>query len=140
VRALDAGGLTRPLPLRYVARRDPAAEDRIQRLFVPDYQGTAIWTSLGGMYLDLLARVDPVAAAHTGMSYAGLVERDGTLWEVFTDDLRPYRGRLRLFVADEAMLWAAILLDALGPATPEPSTAPASALPRSAGASAPAAR
>ncbi len=49
--ALDAAGLARPLPLRYAARRDPRIEDRVQRWFVPDYQGTSIWTSLGAMYL-----------------------------------------------------------------------------------------
>ncbi len=40
-------------------------------------------------------------------------ERDGTFWEVLTDDLRPYRGRLGLFRADEAMLWSAIFLELL---------------------------
>ena len=43
-------GSTRPLPLRYVARRERSLEDPVQRLFVPDYQGTAIWTSLGAIY------------------------------------------------------------------------------------------
>lgn len=113
VRAIEAAGLARPLPLRYAARRDRAAEDPIQRLFVPDYQGTSIWTSLGAMYVDLLRRVDPALCAAAIGRYVDLVERDGTLWEVLTDDLRPYRGRLGLFLADEAMLWSAILLDAM---------------------------
>jgi hypothetical protein len=45
-------------------------------------------------------------------------ERDGTVVEVYaggaggSPDLRPYRGRFGLFLADEAMLWAAILLEA----------------------------
>jgi hypothetical protein len=108
--ALAAAGLTRPLPLRYAARRNPRIEDRVQRWFVPDYQGTSIWTSLGAMYLSLLGRVDAAAATRLHASLAALIERDGTLWEVLADDLRPYRGRLGLFVADEGMLWAAILL------------------------------
>jgi hypothetical protein len=44
------------------------------------------------------------------------VERDGTFWEVYDGRdprLRPYRGRLGIFRADEAMLWSAILLDLL---------------------------
>ena len=106
-------GLASPLPLRYVARRDPAAEDPVQRLFVPDYQGTAIWTSLGAIYLQLLDRVDPPAARAMLTAYAELIERDGTVWEVLRDDLHPYVGRLGLFRADEAMLWSAILLDLL---------------------------
>ena len=111
LRAMQQAGLTQPLPLRYAARRNRAAEDPMQRLFVPDYQGTAIWTSLGGMYAALLRRADPVEADAVLARYASLIERDGTLWEVLTNDLRPYRGRLGLFVSDEAMLWAAILLE-----------------------------
>ena len=113
VRAMDSAGLATPLPLRYAARRNRSAEDPIQRLFVPDYQGTAVWTSLGAMYLTLAARVDAAAAARLRDAYAALVEREGTLWEVLTEDLKPYRGRLGLFVADEAMLWASILLEEL---------------------------
>ncbi len=113
LRAAVQLGLADPLPLRYAARRDAAREDPIQRLFVPDYQGTAIWTSLGGIYLSLLDAVEPDAATPGIAAYAALVERDGTFWEVLTDDLRPYRGRLGLFRADEAMLWSAILLELL---------------------------
>ena len=112
--AADAG-LTRPLPLRYAARPDRTAEDPITRLFVPDYQGRAIWTSLGAMYLHLLQRSDPAAARSVVDDYRRLVERDGTVREVYEGrdpSLRPYRGRLGIFVADEAMLWAAILAEA----------------------------
>lgn len=119
-----AAGLADPIPLRYAMRRDPAAEDPIQRLLVPDYQGTAVWTSLGGMYLRLLQRVDPPAAAAIADGYRARIEADGTVWEVFDGrghdaaSLRPYRGRLGLFLADEAMLWAAILAEALLDADP----------------------
>lgn len=116
LRAAAALGLADPLPLRYAARRDPHAEDPIQRWFVPDYQGTAIWTSLGAMYLALLRRADPEAAAPLLDAYRRRIEGDGTLWEVFTveaGELRPYRGRFGLYLADEGMLWAAILADLL---------------------------
>ena len=35
------------------------------------------------------------------------------MWEVLDAGLRPYRGRLGLWRADEAMLWGALLLDLL---------------------------
>jgi hypothetical protein len=117
LRAAADAGLTRPLPLRYAARRQRPAEDPITRLFVPDYQGRAIWTSLGAMYLRLLQRADPDAARPVVDAYRRLVERDGTVREVYDgrdSDLRPYRGPLGIFVADEAMLWAAILAEAFG--------------------------
>jgi hypothetical protein len=111
--ACRATGLATPLPLRYVARPDPAHEDPVQHLFVPDYQGTAIWTSLGSIYLQLLDRIDPLAAERPIADSVALVERDGTVWEVLDDNLRPYVGRRGLFRADEAMLWGVILLDLL---------------------------
>jgi hypothetical protein len=111
LRAAERAGLADPLPLRYVGSPGPRLEDPVQRLFVPDYQGTAIWTSLGGIYLALLERVDPAAVVAPLGRYAELIERDGTVWEVVDDDLRPYVGRLGIFRADEAMLWSAILLD-----------------------------
>jgi hypothetical protein len=51
--AAESARLADPLPLRYAARRRPSDEDPVQRLFVPDYQGTSIWTSLGAMYVSL---------------------------------------------------------------------------------------
>lgn len=116
--ALEAAaeaGLATPLPLRYSARRDPAAEDPMTRRFVPDYQGTAVWSSLGAMYLRLLQRADPQAARPVTAQYRRIVERDGTVTEVFdgqAPDLRPFRGTLSIFIADEAMLWGAILAEA----------------------------
>lgn len=110
--ALAAAGLADPLPLRYSAA-PPAAEDAVQRLFVPDYQGTAIWTSLGAMAIDVALRVDPGRGERWLRGHLDVVERDGTMWEVLDDDLRPYRGRLGLWRADEAMLWGALLLDLL---------------------------
>jgi hypothetical protein len=110
--ALDEAGLTSPLPLRYSGL--PAAnEDRVQQLFVPDYQGTAIWTSLGAMAVDVALRVDPVRGERWLRGHLDVIERDGTMWEVLDGDLRPYRGRFGLWRADEAMLWGALFLDLL---------------------------
>jgi hypothetical protein len=110
--ALEAAGLTAPLPLRYSAA-PPQNEDGVQRLFVPDYQGTAIWTSLGAMATDVALRVDPVRGERWLHGHLEVVDRDGTMWEVLDDDLQPYRGRLGLWRADEAMLWGALFLDLL---------------------------
>jgi hypothetical protein len=115
LRAASEAGLAEPLALRYAARRDQTAEDRLTGLFVPDYQGTAIWTSLGAMYVRLQQRADPAAARSTLDAYRKLIERDGTVREVYEErdgGLVPYRGSLGIFLADEAMLWAAILLEA----------------------------
>jgi len=124
LRAAAEAGLTDPLPLRYAAKRRAALEDPLQRRLVPDYQGTAIWISLGGWYLGLLLRADPAAATQVAVAYRERIERDGTVFEVFDGrartaaDVRPYRGRAGLFSADEAMLWAANLAVGLEAAEP----------------------
>jgi hypothetical protein len=110
--AIDAAGLTAPLPLRYSATPSPA-EDAVQRLFVPDYQGTAIWTSLGAMAVEVALRVDPPRGQRWLAGHLELIEREGTMWEVYDGSLRPYRGRFGLWRADEAMLWGALFLDLL---------------------------
>ena len=70
LRAARDAGLADPLPLRYAARRDATAEDPVQRRLVPDYQGTAIWTSLGGWYLALLAPHRPGCGCTGGGRHA----------------------------------------------------------------------
>jgi hypothetical protein len=112
-------GLADPLPLRYATRRDPAVEDPVQRRLVPDYQGTAIWTSLGAMYLRLAGRIGAPDAPAVAEAYRAVLERDRTVIEVYdgravsVTGLRPYRGTAGLFIADEPMLWGAILADVL---------------------------
>jgi hypothetical protein len=110
--AVAATGLTDPLPLRYSGVL-PAAEDAVQRVFVPDYQGTAIWTSLGAMATEVALRVDPERGQRWLRGHMEVVERDGTMWEVLDETLWPYRGRFGLWRADEAMLWGALFLDLL---------------------------
>jgi hypothetical protein len=108
--ALGTAGLTDPLPLRYSAATPPH-EDRVQRLFVPDYQGTTVWTSLGAMATDVALRVDPPRGRRWLRGHLDVIERDGTVWEVLDDSLAPYRGRLGLWRADEGMLWSALFAD-----------------------------
>jgi hypothetical protein len=115
LQAAKEAGLADPLPLRYAARRDESKEDRMTQLFVPDYQGTAVWTSLGAMYLRLLQRAGHEDARPTLEAYRRLVERDGTVREVYAGSdasVVAYRGTLGIFLADEAMLWGAILAEA----------------------------
>jgi hypothetical protein len=65
------------------------------------------------MAIDVALRVDPERGERWLRGHVAVVERDGTLWEVLDDAGRPYRGRLGLWRADEAMLWAALFLDVL---------------------------
>ena len=108
---LEARGLTRPIPLAYFERRLADSELPVPRLFTPNYQGDPCWTQLGPAYLGLLAEVDrPLMQSHRA-AMAELIARDGNYLELYTKNGRPYRGRGRLYHADESMLWAAMFLD-----------------------------
>ncbi len=108
---LAKAGFATPYPLRYEVTRDPAEEPLFVRTFMPNYQGTTAWTSLGSIYLQLLHHVDPESAREGIERYVAWIERDGTFWEVLDGDTgRPYRSSF-LTQSDESMLWSAIFLD-----------------------------
>lgn len=106
-------GFTAPFPLRFDASHRADGLLLAYRLWSADYQTTTTWTSLGSIYLALLRRVDPAAARAELDRIRGLIERDGTFWEVLDGSGRPWRSRSRLSVSDVSMLWGAILLETL---------------------------
>lgn len=131
---LARDGYATPIPLRYVTARRPEHEVWVVRHVLPGYQGPAIWTSIGSMYLSLLRAVDPAAALLGTARYGGWIERDGTFWEVLDDRGRCWVSPRRLFIGDESMLWGAIFLDLLrNPDAPPPLLAPAPITPAGSG-------
>jgi hypothetical protein len=110
---LEERGYASPYPLKYEVARRPELEPLFVRMFMPDYQGATVWTSLGSMYLQLLHAFDPVQARVEMDRYRTWIERDGTFWEVLDDETgEPYSSTL-LTRSDESMLWSAIFLDLL---------------------------
>ncbi len=107
-------GYTTPYPLRFTTGGPSVGLLLAYALWSPDYQTTTSWTSLGSMYLALLRRVDPAAAAIEIDRMRRLIEAHGTFWEVLDGDGQPWRSRSRLAVSDVSMLWGAILLEAMG--------------------------
>jgi hypothetical protein len=106
-------GYTTPYPLKFEVDHRTDGQLWAFRVWSPDYQTTTSWTSLGSVYLSLLRRVDPGAAAVQIGRMRELVERDGTLWEVVDGRGRPWRSASGLSISDSSMLWGAILLDLL---------------------------
>jgi hypothetical protein len=116
---LSREGFCDPHPLRYTTRPTPTSEVWLVRHFLPDYQGSSVWTSIGAIYLALLRTVDPERAAVETARYSAWIERDGTYWEVLGADGGCWRGRGGLMLGEESMLWGAIFLDHLrSPAGP----------------------
>jgi hypothetical protein len=106
-------GYTTPYPLKFEVDHRTDGQLWAFRVWSPDYQTTTSWTSLGSVYLSLLRRVDPEAAAVQIGRMRELVERDGTLWEVLDSRGRPWRSASRLSISDSSMLWGAVLLELL---------------------------
>jgi hypothetical protein len=110
---LRADGFATPYPLRFSIVHEIERMVPINRLQSADYQTTTTWTSLGSMYLSLLAEVDPAAAARDLAAMQALIERDGVFWEVLNERGNAWRSGNRVSVSDVSMLWSAILLDML---------------------------
>jgi hypothetical protein len=110
---LEANGFCDPYPVRYETSRRPEREVLATRLFLPDYQGDTVWTSMGSMYLQVLRQIDPDLAARQIARYVGMIERDGTFWEVLGPDGRIYVSPRWIMISEESMLWSAIFGDVL---------------------------
>ena len=94
-----------PFPMKYTAS-DSHKKMRFPELFVPNWEHDTIWSNLGMLTIDTIAKFDK--PREVAKVYAKTVERDGTLYELFTPDgAKPYRSWA--YFADEGMLWAAIL-------------------------------
>ncbi|MEM2916640.1 MAG: hypothetical protein QXT19_04775 [Candidatus Woesearchaeota archaeon] len=104
-------GLDYPFLLKYTAFR-MTADVLSQKLFAPNYEGSAIWAHLGMWYTQLLKKIDPERAEQHIRAYKNLVEGYRTFLEVYEPDGRkPYKSLF--YVCDEGMLWAANLLTML---------------------------
>jgi len=110
---LEERGYADPYPLKYEVARRPQLEPLFVRIFMPDYQGATVWTSLGSMYLQLLNSFDPGQARVEMDRYRTWIERDGTFWEVIDDETGQRYSSTLLTRSDESMLWSAIFLDLL---------------------------
>lgn len=130
IEAMVDRGLDHPFPLKYHALRMPERELELQRVFLPNYQGDAIWTFFTCQWIELVHRVDPERAKGYIRSYDRMLEQHGTWIEVFDPSGdTPLKGRFG-HGSDWAMIWAAsfprvrrLVLDEAEPsASPTPET------------------
>lgn len=98
--------LDSPFPIKYSSGR----EDRMLALefFVPGWQRSCIWPLLAPIYISLVKRVYPRLAREYVRKYGAVIERDGTLRELYNPQGLPYASLF--YAADEGMLWAASFL------------------------------
>lgn len=104
--SLQKEGLTEPFPLKYASINNKERM-RLPEFFVPNWEKDSIWTNIGLLYVDTLSKLLPKEALPAKQKYVKIVERDGNLIEVFSDQGKPYQSWA--YFADEGMLWSAIL-------------------------------
>lgn len=108
IEAIQEAGLDKPFPLKYSAVRVRRSELLHARLFVPNYQGDTIWSSLGLIYMNLLREIDKEEYMKVRAMYTLLINHHKTLPEIFTQ-----RGGIystAFYHSDEGMLWSALFL------------------------------
>ena len=105
--ALQQEGIDKPLPLKYVGTR--TKEKMIWlNILVPNWEKNNSWTHIGLLFAQLMKRVDVLKAREYKKKYQRIIERDGTLFELYTPKETPYKSLF--YHADEGMLWAANFL------------------------------
>lgn len=97
-------GLDSPLLVRYVAHHDPADKMLWTERLVRGWEKNSYWPQLDAVYLSLLHKISPDAADEKRNQSLQLIEKHGTLFEVYTSEGLPFKTPF--YVADEGMLWA----------------------------------
>ncbi|MFH1590730.1 MAG: hypothetical protein ABIC95_02270 [archaeon] len=101
--------LDKPFPLRYFHKRIKEHDMLSIDWLVGGWEHDNVWPMLAMPFFAVLdAFCHPDLGGHIE-KYKKLVEKHGTLLEVFTQDGKPLRTPL--YCADEGMLWSAVLLD-----------------------------
>ena len=91
------------LPLSYNSSPKMIAEE----FFVPNWEKQAVWPFLGFLWMRAVKRYKPLLAKQYNTDYATIIEKYGTLYEVYMND-KPYKSLF--YHADEGMLWAAMYI------------------------------
>lgn len=109
IRTLQHHHMDEPFPLTYTGKKNTNERFIPYEALVPNWEGTTVWTQLGMIYLELLARVDRYKAQQQFAQYTQFIEQYGTFLEIVRKDGQPYRSPW--YYSDEGMLWAAMYLD-----------------------------
>ncbi len=102
-------GLTDPYPIRYTDSPESFRYYAWGRYFMPNYQGTTLWTWLGAIYLQVLHSASRAEFADEYAKFATLLEKHHNFPEMLDTDGTWYKTPF--YRAEQGMLWAAIFLE-----------------------------
>ncbi|MBW3019420.1 hypothetical protein KY329_04525 [Candidatus Woesearchaeota archaeon] len=92
--------LDKPIPLAYTNTKQKMI---LADMFVPNWEQNNCWPMIGLPFIKLVKQ--PKLAREYEKKYKGIIERYGTLYEVYTKKSTPYKSIF--YHADEGMIWAA---------------------------------
>ncbi len=111
INKIREAGLDHPFPLKYTGVLNEDLKMIHASRLARNYEGTAVWTHMGPLYIKLVKEVYPQKAKEYVEKYSRVIEKFGTYLEVFETNAQPYHSRF--YYADEGMLWASMFLDLL---------------------------
>ena len=106
LKAMQANTLDVPFPLAYSSKQH--AHMINAEIFVPGWQNDTIWPILGLTFMQVVKNYNRKLAMMYKKEYAKIIEKYGTLYEVYHLDKEPYKSFF--YHADEGMIWAANFL------------------------------
>ncbi|MBD3209698.1 hypothetical protein GF367_04780 [Candidatus Woesearchaeota archaeon] len=105
VKSIQAKGLDKPFPIKYVATSKEQGRNIWQNFFVKDWEADSVWPMSGLPYIDIVAQVDKKKARFHHQQHERLIEQHHTFIEVFDRNGKPYSSKF--FTAGEGMIWCA---------------------------------
>lgn len=106
LKTIQEQGLDAPVPLAYANHK--CTHMLKTEWLVPGWQHHTRWPFLGLLWSHAVKKNKPALAQQYKKQYAELIERDGTLYEIYTPEGKPYKSLF--YHADEGMLWASMWL------------------------------
>lgn len=109
IATIQKKSLTDPYPIRYTDEPNAFTYYAWGRYFMPNYQGTTLWTWLGAIYLQVLHGANHPDFAKEYEKFAALLEKHRNFPEMLQSDGSWYKTPF--YRAEQGMLWAAIFLE-----------------------------
>lgn len=104
IKTIRKNNLDKPLSLKYTSSKTKE-KTHWANIFVPNWEQNYSWTNMAPIYMQLAGTIDKKYAKEQLNAYKQLIERDGTLFELYNDNKKPFKNAF--YFADEGMLWAA---------------------------------
>lgn len=108
LRAIKEKRLQEPVAMRYTDEPGAFRYRLWARTIMREYAGNTVWTWMGAMYLDLLARAGAPEEAQERAKFDAMIERIGAFPELLRPDGTLYETPF--YRAERGMLWAALYL------------------------------